>query len=284
MLSESYLNITKEECRYLVQIHESIDSSGVQDSATTETIPHIYFAQTTGVYSNLLRYLWVTNNAVAHEPYLELGAGYMETMLMVYARRLGIPFYVDIDSNCMMPRRLGRKPVFKFQYDLESDNPLDFLSKDIKYGTIVASEVLEHLDKSKMIALVRTIKDYLEPNSGRFIVTMPLAYTKDGIYYDTEPWCGHKFLPTLEEAIRIFENAGLEFEYRTLVAPLGFRSAKSNKQNDALSMLGIAKSKRMDRDIIAAVLPWITDELPDNPKDYIGMMQLYAILRLKREA
>lgn len=96
-----------------------------------------------------------------------------------------------------------------------------------KYDFIVMSHVLEHIDKSQVIELLRLIRLNLLSDSGQFCVMVPNAQSNTGSYWMYEDFT-HYTLYTAGSLYYVLKSAG--FKNVTFVDPMGTANIKRYKR------------------------------------------------------
>ena len=257
--------IDRTDTTAFLGFHETPKSPGFEDSYTSSTFENVKRIPSNEVMSHFMRYYWCANQAVAYKPYLEIGCGYMDLIEIVYSMRRAIPHYTLLDGTDLPPKRLGKKIVVKAKVDLENPQTVNLLDEDFKYGTIMATEVLEHVSTLGVKMLLDKFTRILDPE-GLLVTTIPLVFTdKDGVLQKKMLDAGHLWLGDPDYIRSTMGDFGFIVEKEFIVAPLGIRRVKKLGMDLAKVLWDHTRLKGFPNWWVSAIMPFL-QEIPWTPK------------------
>lgn len=151
---------------------------------------------------------------------LDIGCGFGQIIQSL--QKLGYENVAGIDIDDISVSYCCDKGLTVKKIDTIKDYCLNHNNK--KFDVIIASHVLEHIDKSEIIKTVKLIKNRLLSPNGRFLLMVPNAQSNTGCYWAYEDFT-HSTLFTTGSIYYVLKSAG--FEKIEFLDPHGFDNSNS---------------------------------------------------------
>ena len=136
---------------------------------------------------------------------LDIGCGLGETMAAV--RNLG---FLDVSGVDVDQKAVNHCRTMSFEVSLVSPDLASFAESSPKrYDFIILSHVIEHLEKTRIIDALRSIRKHLLAENGQLFIRVPNAQSNTGCYWAFEDFT-HSTLFTAGSLLYVLRSAGFE--------------------------------------------------------------------------